>query len=384
MTFFRARQALVAADSPPRAAGRLEFLDALRGLAAFAVILQHAGQNLSPSYSAFAFSIFDLGNFGVTVFFLCSGFIIPISLERQGSLRSFWIRRFFRLYPLYWFCIVADLLLGYLSGWARYPAGFFSHPAAYILANLTMFQNSIGFSDILGPAWTLPFELMFYIIVSIQFRMGLIKYTVPMAVGILLSAVIVEGIVPLTLGILLPNGIVSFYGTMFVGAVFYRYSTGEIGRSTLQGVLVLAIVTELVTLLGDLYLQPVWFHWITARLLAYVVFILALTFRKQFSARWLCGLGVISYSLYLVHPYPMALIGNQQNVWLTLCVWVVAIVLVASVTYRLVERPAIALGRRLTSSPAASPMPDTRDPALSQASAAGYPVSIASEKSTAK
>ena len=119
MTFFRARQALVAADSAPRAAGRLEFLDALRGLAAFAVILQHAGQNLSPSYSAFAFSIFDLGNFGVTVFFLCSGFIIPISLERQGSLRSFWIRRFFRLYPLYWFCIGADLLLNNVTAEKR-------------------------------------------------------------------------------------------------------------------------------------------------------------------------------------------------------------------------------------------------------------------------
>jgi peptidoglycan/LPS O-acetylase OafA/YrhL len=272
--------------------------------------------------------------------------------------------------------------LGYLSGWARYPVSFFAHPAAFILANLTMFQNSIGFSDILGPAWTLPFELMFYISVSIQFRMGLIKYTVPMAVGILLSALIVEGLVPLTLGVQLPNGIVSFYGTMFVGAVFYRYSTGEIRLATLQRVLALAIITELATLIGDVRLEPIWFHWITARLLAYGVFIAALTFRKQFSPRWLCGLGVISYSLYLVHPYPMALIQGQQRPWITVCLWVVAIIVLASVTYRLVERPAIALGRRLTSQAEPSSKPHTRDTA--QAPAGSYPVQIASEKPTAK
>ena len=373
MTFYQGRQTIAAAHSPDKATHRLEFLDALRGLAAFAVILQHAGQNLSAGYSAFAFSIFDLGNFGVMVFFLCSGFIIPISLERQGSLRSFWIRRFFRLFPLYWFCIALDLCLGYLSGWSRYPASFFAHPVSFILANLTMLQNSFGFSDILGPAWTLPFELIFYFIVSIQFRMGLIKYTVLMAVSILLSAVLVEGVVPLTLGVRLPNGILSFYGTMFVGAVCYRYSTGEIRLATLQRVLALALITEVVTLLGDIQLGPVWFHWITARLLAYAVFIAALTFRKQFSARWLCGLGVISYSLYLVHPYPMALIAELQSPWLTLCLWLGGIILLASLTYRLVERPAIALGRRLTSAAVGASTLDICDSGLAHTSAASYP-----------
>src|SRR3954465_10022133 len=117
MTFYPTRETSATAQAPDEAAHRLQFLGAPRGIAAFAVILQHAGQPLSTGYSAFAFSMFDLGNFGVMLFFLCSGFIIPISLERQGSLRRFWIRRFFRLFPLYWFCIGVALVLGYLVGW---------------------------------------------------------------------------------------------------------------------------------------------------------------------------------------------------------------------------------------------------------------------------
>ena len=43
----------------------------------------------------------DPGNYGVFVFFLISGYIVPASLERKGSVRTFWVSRLFRLYPLY-------------------------------------------------------------------------------------------------------------------------------------------------------------------------------------------------------------------------------------------------------------------------------------------
>src|SRR5262245_66328571 len=84
---------------------RLLFLDALRGIAAMAVFISHAAERVSPILRDIVHTRFDLGHFGVTLFFLCSGFIIPFSLERQNSLPRFWIIRAFRLYPLYWFTI---------------------------------------------------------------------------------------------------------------------------------------------------------------------------------------------------------------------------------------------------------------------------------------
>ena len=44
------------------------------------------------------------------VFFLVSGYIIPASLERKGSVRGFWVSRAFRLYPLYIVGIAVSLL----------------------------------------------------------------------------------------------------------------------------------------------------------------------------------------------------------------------------------------------------------------------------------
>src|SRR5438128_3067363 len=106
-----------------RESTRLDFLDGLRGFAALVVFLSHAIGRVSPAFHDFTYSRFDMGSFGVTVFFLCSGFIIPVSLERQGSLRSFWLRRIFRLYPLYWFSI-ALFLLCYLAGLNPLPHDF--------------------------------------------------------------------------------------------------------------------------------------------------------------------------------------------------------------------------------------------------------------------
>jgi peptidoglycan/LPS O-acetylase OafA/YrhL len=54
-------------------------------------------------------------------------------------------------------------------------------------------------------------------------------------------------------------------------------------------------------------------------------------------------------------------IPKLQSPWLTLCLWLGAIVLVASWTYRWVERPAIALGRRLSSEPVPVPALALRD-----------------------
>jgi peptidoglycan/LPS O-acetylase OafA/YrhL len=55
--------------------------------------------------------VVDPGQYGVFVFFLVSGYIVPASLEHTGSMRSFCVSRVFRLYPLYLFAVGAMLVL---------------------------------------------------------------------------------------------------------------------------------------------------------------------------------------------------------------------------------------------------------------------------------
>src|SRR6201987_3046645 len=89
--------------APERAAigSRLAWLDVLRGLAALAVVFDHTSYYALQHVRSLVYQWFDPGNYGVFVFFIISGYIVPASLERKGSGRTFWVSRLFRLYPLY-------------------------------------------------------------------------------------------------------------------------------------------------------------------------------------------------------------------------------------------------------------------------------------------
>ena len=71
---------------------RLAWLDALRGFAALCVVFDHGSTLLLQPARDFLYHVLNLGQYGVFVFFLVSGYIVPASLERKGSVRSFWER----------------------------------------------------------------------------------------------------------------------------------------------------------------------------------------------------------------------------------------------------------------------------------------------------
>ncbi|MFD2348340.1 acyltransferase family protein [Nonomuraea ferruginea] len=78
------------APVPPRES-RLGWLDALRAVAALVVVYEHALNPLYPELRAVTGPWFDAGIYGVMVFFLVSGYVIPASLERRGSVAGFWV-----------------------------------------------------------------------------------------------------------------------------------------------------------------------------------------------------------------------------------------------------------------------------------------------------
>ena len=80
--------------APGSAVERWVFLDAARGVASIAVVLKHSIW-FSFSWAPYIFStVWSPGRFGVVLFFFVSGYIVPHSLERRKSLKSFWVGRF--------------------------------------------------------------------------------------------------------------------------------------------------------------------------------------------------------------------------------------------------------------------------------------------------
>ena len=109
------------ASKPPRPE-RIEPLDYLRGVLAFSVLLYHfvvwSGLTLPELVHGV---VYRTGVYAVLMFYVISGTSFGYVYRRMsldaGSLGSFWIKRYFRLAPLYWFALAAGLaLLAALSG----------------------------------------------------------------------------------------------------------------------------------------------------------------------------------------------------------------------------------------------------------------------------
>jgi peptidoglycan/LPS O-acetylase OafA/YrhL len=170
---------------------RLGFLDVLRGIAALMVALYHLG-NSRPGGAAFywvSHSLLNFGAFGVLLFFVVSGFIIPASLERRGSLSQFWIGRVFRLVPLFWLVVTAVVALWWLGLYDQ-PGYVFSNKLLLLVGNATLLTNHIGASSLVGPAWTLPFEISFYLLTSVLFITTLRYRSLWVAIGGALVALV--------------------------------------------------------------------------------------------------------------------------------------------------------------------------------------------------
>ncbi|MFC9994590.1 acyltransferase family protein [Nocardia sp. NPDC127526] len=339
--------------------GRFEFLDALRGLAALAVVIQHSAERLWPEYFRFSQAHFGLGQFGVFVFFLVSGFIIPASMERGRSLGAFWVGRFFRLYPLYWVCLIAAMILYSVQRY-NLPADFLEHPVRNFMMNLTMVQFFIGGADIqvIGASWSLSYELAFYLFLSLLLIAGLSRRSAPLAVlavalilpgaflppsmitgsqaGVVTRSVVVVAtvlvavvfafwagdrrsalaailLVFITVPLVLnqPGASVltfGYFATMFVGTALYRITSGELTARRGWAVFGFAVCVIFgISLFVEPTLDPitgVWITWVkqpATIIPAYLLFAAALLLRRYSFPRPLLFLGRISYSLYLVH-----------------------------------------------------------------------------------
>lgn len=324
---------------------RFDFVDGLRGVAALAVFFSHALPLVAPAFHDSVGPYFYWGDWGVALFLMCSGFILPVSLERQGSLGRFWVRRAFRLYPLYWLSVVLLALIG--MGEPRQAlSGPPSESLRILLANLTMFQAFLGIPHLITLYWTLTLELLFYLLLSLLFLLKLnARFSTPTLVLIVL-AIVAELIIPLPFAFSYSTHLI----LVLVGMVAYRHYSGTLRPAVGVGVVLLTPLMLAIPQLIDPSNRYQQLAWVTAQLAACACFGLAYLLRDRPVHPILRHLGRISYSTYLMHPFVLDRVPRLASPILTLLVWLLALLLLASATYWWIERPMIAWGQRLTRS----------------------------------
>lgn len=145
---------------------RLVSLDAMRGLAALSVVAFHFLGRYNSLYSTRPplLTGLHLEVYGVHLFFIISGFVIFLTLERCDRLRDFAISRFARLFPLYWGCVLLTWCVVSTFGPEDRRVG-----VGTMLINLTMFQSWVDAPDVDGVYWTLAVELSFYLLAGLAF-----------------------------------------------------------------------------------------------------------------------------------------------------------------------------------------------------------------------
>lgn len=353
-------------------ARRLSFLDALRGLAAFAVVIQHSLEQTIAGFTQWATHNFNLGTFGVVSFFIVSGFVIPYSLERSNDARKFWVSRFFRLFPAYWTSLALVLILFFL-GWLPLPGDQAQHIVKFALANMTMFQEAFKVPHAIPVYWTLSLEMAFYILISILFLLKLNKRTLALA-WLGLTVVFVGCMTAyFVLHRSLPAGRLGLLATCFVGTAFFRVYKGDLKPAQLGWLL---IGTAALLLPGmyirfellpkpptpgsqeDFSFQAVALSWIAA----YAFFGLFFWLRDKAFPNVLRYLGAISYSLYLFHPLVLDLLPRTlaKPLWFSLAV--VGSIGIAALSYHFIELPSIELGRKVADKLKARPAIERSEP----------------------
>ncbi len=364
--------------APPAAAAvpvRIRHVDSLRAVAAGLVVWIHYAQFIAkaapgPASLGFLRTIpkgFDLGRLGVLIFFAISGFVICRSFggPREGGARRFLIRRFCRLYPAYW----VSMAVGWLA-WRVAGRGW-DWPA--LAANATMAAALFDQPYLLGVYWTLGLELLFYALCLALYLARCLERRALLA-AVVLGLVWLPRMVKIIghhtgVHLVLSSGLqtpILSLAVMFWGMLFrLAYdATGGFRRGVLthDGTwLVAAMLWELIDapdpnfkwyVLGQ-HPGPRPGHVVlVSAVLIFTLWVAAL----RVDNRVLTFLGVISYSVYLLHMIPLILCEQlllpEGAWWRRLPFWLdflgcvgVSVALAAAV-YRWVERPAIALGKR--------------------------------------
>jgi peptidoglycan/LPS O-acetylase OafA/YrhL len=350
--------------SVPSNIPRDRILEAWRGLSVLLVIFDHTIENQvgwerltgrvsapigTVSWRLHLFAHY-IGGFGVQFFFVISGYIITTLLMREYqrndvvSLPAFYVRRAFRILPAMWLVLGTASALTALGLIAMRPSSVLF--GSSFLCNVQI--DSCGWFA--GHLWSLGVEEQFYLIWPIM--LSILRFrAVPQAALILtiLLLVLVQLFGNPDHG---PNNFLSF-SCIALGCL---YATSERFRSVIAHAAVIPMILLAVAMLIEMSTMPIviWGQYRFQNLIhpLLVCFVLFSCFRyrefleKRLIVRGLAAIGSLSYGVYLWQQ--MFLARSVLYLRPSLLEFAPGFVVLAMLSYLLVEKPLMRVGARLS------------------------------------
>ncbi len=154
---------------------KLRYVDAMRGFAIIGVLMVHCMKAGSDNYNKILYNLFANGATGVQLFFVASAFTLFLSLKSRKSQEkdptvNFFIRRFFRIAPMYYIGIIYYLWQNGFGPnyWLGNAPGI---TIGNILANVFFIHdfNPYWINSLVPGGWSIATEMLFYCIVPFLF-----------------------------------------------------------------------------------------------------------------------------------------------------------------------------------------------------------------------
>jgi peptidoglycan/LPS O-acetylase OafA/YrhL len=348
---------------------RIPSLDGIRGLAALLVFISHGGfRELIPCGGG--------GGFGVSIFFLLSGYLITTLLRQEFAqtgaidLKAFYIRRAYRILPpLY--IVLLFVMLPFVNVADR-PI----HSSAVVTQFLQLsnyyeiFAGPKAMIPATSPMWSLAVEEHFYLLFPLGLLLLLRRTTLTKAAGVLMGVCVV---VLLWRLFLISGGYndrhYTYYATdtrvdsLLYGCIMALCLNPMLDRWTLEirrAVWIALLALSAVVLLFTFVYPPDWFHEnfrFTAQAIALIPwFFCAVRYStwpifSWLNSRLMRAMGLISYTFYLIHEAAIEFAAHyfKPHLWLTMLVGLLLAVGFSTLMYVLLERRLAALRRRLHS-----------------------------------
>jgi peptidoglycan/LPS O-acetylase OafA/YrhL len=369
---------------------KLAFIDALRGLAALMVVACHVAYIPFPNLpvSPTLLRLINSGKAGVVLFFIISAFTLCLSFELRKSdftpaqIRDFYLRRLFRILPLF--------LISIPIAWARdFIVYDYARPLPQALASSMSIFIPNDYNGLVWASWTLGVELLFYLLFPFVFRirnsLGRALFGLTAAIlaylftSILIATHAVQA-VPLRLkefhyqALALLDSDIRFsilHNLQFfmLGTVFYYLYRDYVAVGALsRGAGRFLTATGLSSFILFVFFYPRSIETVLygRNLFIGVSFFLFVLGCSVYQSRlvvnrWIVSLGLISYSLYLLHPPLIALflplflriyaLSIPATISYLLCLLITLAVLfpVSAFAFRYIEKPGMAFGEEFIS-----------------------------------
>lgn len=358
-------------------------IESLRAYMAWWVVVGHASHltRASDFLPQTLVRLIERGDIAVNVFIIISGFVITHLIEsKHERYAPYLVRRFFRIFPVYLFCLLLAIIItnlyqaAYFHPWVvglemrqaramEESSRFLSHLGLHLTLLHGVFSDSFlpfSSSTFLAPAWSLSLEWQFYLVApALIFLVSRSGYTMVLTIAVLLGFFALAH--SQVLGIWSYPSFLPLSIHYFLIGILSRQCLGQLQRNEAR-VEAFVAVAALIAILSGPVEALIWITFFSFAmseigLMRLEIFgggrIMALFVLHPTVAR----IGTWSYSTYLIHiPVFSVVVGtvtlclpaiSQELVVLLVIISLPIVLLVSWLTFTFIEKPFNSIGRKL-------------------------------------